>query len=89
MLSDKNAVITGGTRGIGKAIALKFAENGADVAIIATSESDAARQTLAQLKNLGSNAKLYVCDVRNSEEVTRMSEMILASVIRKNHFRHS
>ena len=48
------------------------------MAIIATSESDAARQTLAQLKSLGSNAKLYVCDVRNSEEVTRMSEMILA-----------
>ncbi|MBP3753993.1 MAG: 3-oxoacyl-[acyl-carrier-protein] reductase [Lachnospiraceae bacterium] len=77
MLSDKNAVITGGTRGIGKAIALKFAENGADVAIIATSESDAARETLAQLKELGSDARLYVCDVRNAEEVTRMSEMIL------------
>ena len=77
MLSDKNAVITGGTRGIGKAIALKFAENGADVAIIATSESDAARETLAQLKKLGSDARLYVCDVRNPEEVTRMSEMIL------------
>ncbi len=78
MLSDKNAVITGGTRGIGKAIALKFAENGADVAIIATSESDAARQTLARLKSLGSDAKLYVCDVRNSEEVSRMAEMILS-----------
>ena len=58
MLSDKIAVITGGTRGIGKAIALKFAENGADVAIIATSESDAARQTLAQLQSMGSDAKL-------------------------------
>lgn len=78
MLSDKIAVITGGTRGIGKAIALKFAQSGADVAIIATSESDAARNTLAELKKLGSDSKLYVCNVSNSEEVERMSEMILA-----------
>lgn len=78
MLSDKIAVITGGTRGIGKAIALKFAQSGADVAIIATSESDAARNTLAELKKLGSDSKLYVCNVSNSEEVARMSEMILA-----------
>ena len=78
MLSDKIAVITGGTRGIGKAIALKFAENGADVAIIATSESDAARQTLAQLQSMGSDAKLYVCNVSNSEEVGRMADMIIA-----------
>ena len=78
MLSDKIAVITGGTRGIGKAIALKFAKNGADVAIIATSESDVARKTLAELQKLGSDAKLYVCNVSNSEEVERISEMILA-----------
>lgn len=78
MLSDKIAVITGGTRGIGKAIALKFAQSGADVAIIATSESDAARNTLAELKKLGSDSKLYVCNVSNSEGVERMSEMILA-----------
>ena len=78
MLSDKIAVITGGTRGIGKAIALKFAENGADVAIIATSESDAARQTLAQLQSMGSDAKLYVCNVSNSKEVGRMADMIIA-----------
>ena len=77
MLTDKIAVITGGTRGIGKAIALKFAENGADVAIIATSESDAARNTLALLKNMGSDAKLYVCDVSNSDEVARMADMII------------
>ena len=77
MLTDKIAVITGGTRGIGKAIALKFAENGADVAIIATSESDAARNTLALLKSMGSDAKLYVCDVSNSDEVARMADMII------------
>ncbi len=80
MLSGKKAVITGGSRGIGKAIALKFAKNGADVAIIATGESPSALETLEELKNLGSCAGLYVCDVSKAEEVENCAGHILSDM---------
>ena len=50
MLDGKVAVITGGTRGIGRAIAEKFASCGADIALIATSDSDAAKETMSALE---------------------------------------
>ncbi len=78
MLKGKTAVITGGTRGIGKAIAKKFAENGANIAIIATSDNDSARQTVKDLQNLGVTAMLYTCNIRNPEEVESVKEEIMA-----------
>ena len=50
MLKGKKAVITGASRGIGKAIAMEFAKNGADIAVIATKESDDALETIKELK---------------------------------------
>lgn len=77
MLKGKTAVITGGTRGIGKAIARKFAENGADVALVATTDNDKARETIEELKNLGVNARLYTCNIRDAEEVGAVKEEIM------------
>ena len=51
MLKDKKILITGGTRGIGRAIAETFAKNGAHVTIIGTSEQKA-QETLARLKEI-------------------------------------
>ncbi len=70
MLKGKTAIVTGGSRGIGKAVALKLAELGADVAVIATSESESAVQTLKELDETGVKAKLYVCDI-SSESQTK------------------
>ncbi len=78
MLKGKTAVITGGTRGIGKAIAKKFAENGADIAVVATTDNDRARETIKELQNLGVKARLYTCNIRDAEEVGCVKEEILA-----------
>ena len=78
MLKGKNAVITGGSRGIGKAIALEFAKNGADIAIIATRESKASDETLKELESFGITARMYYCDVRDAEQVESAVQEIIA-----------
>ncbi len=78
MLKGKIAVITGGTRGIGKAIATKFASEGASLAIIGTRESDSAKETIELLKEMGCDARLYTCDVKDPEQVAAVAEEILA-----------
>ncbi|MCL2071427.1 MAG: 3-oxoacyl-[acyl-carrier-protein] reductase [Oscillospiraceae bacterium] len=62
-LGNKTAVITGASRGIGKAIALKFAENGANIALIYIGDSAEAEQTKAELQGFGVKAEIYNCDV--------------------------
>ena len=66
-LAGKVAIVTGGTRGIGRAIALSLARAGAEVAITARNEQNLAHAT-AQLKQHGSVAG-YVCDVRDYAQV--------------------
>ena len=78
MLKGKTAVVTGGTRGIGKSIACKLAENGANLAIIATKASEEAQKTVDSFKELGIEARLYTCDIKNADEVTSVTEEILA-----------
>lgn len=78
MLKERTAVVTGGSRGIGKAVSLKLAQMGADVAIIATTKSDAAQQTLEEMKQLGTKAALYVCDVSDEKQVKNTVESILS-----------
>jgi 3-oxoacyl-(acyl-carrier-protein) reductase len=76
MLRGKTAVITGGTRGIGLAIARCFAENGADVALIATRRSESAEANVTELASTGRRVKLYVCDVRDNAAVERTTAEI-------------
>lgn len=78
MLKGKTAIVTGGTRGIGKAIALKFAELGADVAVVATNIGKAAEEILAQLKELGCNAQVYACDISDAAQVKDTVDSIVS-----------
>src|ERR671912_1604527 len=68
MLGGKIALITGGGRGIGRAIALAFAREGARIAVAART----AEQVEQVASEIGNNAIALVCDVSDSESVTRM-----------------
>ena len=68
ILSGKTALITGGGRGIGRAIALAFAREGARIAVAART----AEQVEQVAAEIGKNAIALVCDVSDSASVTRM-----------------
>lgn len=68
-LSGKVAVVTGGSRGIGRAVAIRFAQEGADVAIIYSSNRNQAIDTSQEVQRYGVRAKIYQCDVVNIDEV--------------------
>ena len=69
MTDRKVALVTGGSRGIGKACALELAKAGCDVVINYAGNVDAANQTVEELKALGVNAEAYKFDVSNQAEV--------------------
>lgn len=71
VLKDKVALITGGGQGIGKDIALRFAKEGADVAV-ADINLDAATECAGEIEALGRKAIALKVDVSNSAEVEEM-----------------
>ena len=68
----KKALITGGSRGIGRGIALKLAAGGAQIAIHYYQNKDAAQATLEKVRALGSTGFLVQADLRRPEEVLRL-----------------
>ena len=68
-LQNSWVVVTGGSRGIGKAISLELAARGANVAIIYLIHHAAAEQTLAELKSTGVEAEKYPVDVGNYDAI--------------------
>jgi len=71
-LNGKNALITGSSRGIGRGIALKLAENGVNVAINYYQNQAAASDTLTQVKERGVNGFIIQTDVSRPEDISRM-----------------
>ena len=81
MVEVKNMVaIVTGSRGIGSAISLELAKNGVKVVINYNSNSEAAEQVVAQIKELGSDAIAVQADVAKSEDAKRLVEEAV------NHF---
>ncbi|RLC13709.1 MAG: 3-oxoacyl-ACP reductase [Deltaproteobacteria bacterium] len=73
-LEGKKAVVTGGSRGIGKAIALMYAKEGADVLVNYHSNDAAAKETVAQIEKLGRKGVAVAADVANYDSAQNMIE---------------
>ena len=76
-LAGRTALVTGGSRGIGRAIALSLAEAGADVAVNYRRDEGAAQATVDAIKALGRKAKAYSASVENWDEDVRMVADVL------------
>ncbi len=71
-LDGKHALITGGSRGIGRGIALKLAEHGVKVAVHYYKNKEAATDTLAKVRERGSDGFAVQADVARPEDIRRM-----------------
>ena len=76
LLDGKVALVTGAARGIGKAVALKFAAEGADIAFTDLVINDDANQTVAELEAFGRKVKAYASNAANFDETHAVVEQI-------------
>jgi 3-oxoacyl-[acyl-carrier protein] reductase len=77
ILEGKTAIITGAARGIGKSIAIRYAEEGANIAFTDIVEDDNFKNTEKELNALGVKAKGYVSDASNFDNSQAVVEKIL------------
>ena len=77
LLKGKVALITGAARGIGKAVALKFAENGADIAFTDLEINETALATIAELEAYGVKVKAYVSNAASFDETNAVVAQVL------------
>lgn len=83
MLKGKSAVITGGVRGIGKAVAEEFCRQGADVLLCYRSNEEAAKKTAEELSRFGTRVELIkgdVSDPAHAEEAAKLAKELFGKV---------
>lgn len=77
-LSGKIAIVTGSSKGIGAAIALRLAKAGADIAVNYNRDQAGAEAVVRQIEAMGRKAKAYKSDVAQAVEVEQMMEAVIA-----------
>jgi 3-oxoacyl-[acyl-carrier protein] reductase len=77
MLNDKAVLVTGASRGIGRAIALFFAKQGAKVAVNYSGSEAKANEVVEEIKENGGTAFAIKADISSSEEVTNMVKTVI------------
>lgn len=83
-LKNKKAVVTGGGSGIGQAIAVQLAANGAEVHILEITKQNG-QETLEKIQSSGGNATVYACDVSKQKDVLAVFDQIGAINILVNN----
>ena len=78
-LTGKTAVVTGGSRGIGRAVCLELAKNGANVVLCYAGSEAAANETAAACEALGVKALAVKCNVANADEVKALMDSAIAA----------
>jgi 3-oxoacyl-[acyl-carrier protein] reductase len=76
-LKGRTALVTGGSRGIGRAVAIALADEGADVAINYVSSEPAARDVAEHIKKMGRRAVLAQADVSDYPDTFRMAQDVV------------
>lgn len=74
------AVVTGGSRGIGRACALRLAEAGCDIAVLYAGNDEAARETVEAVEALGRRARAWKCDVASAEECAAVCKEVASEL---------
>ena len=77
LLKGKNVIITGGSRGIGRGIAEKFAEQGANIAFTCIKMSDATLELAKNLEKIGVKAKAYESNAADFDAATKLAEDVI------------
>ena len=73
---NKNVLITGASRGIGKAIAIEFAKKGYDVIVNYKNNYEKAKEVCDEINKYGVKSLVIKCDISNEEEVKKMYEIV-------------
>jgi len=78
-LSGRVAVVTGASRGLGKAIAIALARAGAKIALVAR-DTEKLNQAAAEIRDAGGEAKTFIANVAREEDVRRLEDEVAASL---------